>query len=294
MAIGVSVFLAKVAENTDRIHAYHLGHDGSDGQCDCIGLIIGAIRLAGISYNHLHGSNYFIRNEVSSYGKCSKASDLTPGEIVFKAFEKGQSGWALPERYWKDSDQRDYYHVGVVVSVSPLQIWHCTSRGGKGGVYIDTKLGQWKFHARCKVVDYGSDATEQKKEGNEKTMATERMVYSENGKGANMRAKKDTKSSLLDRVPEGATVTVLEDEGEWSKITYSGKNGTHTGYVMSKYLITPNDSAETGIPDVSDGQADPPQAYVRTLTPEEYDKLGEYADQLEKAAAFIRTIVGVG
>lgn len=26
---------------------YRLGHDGSDGTCDCIGLIIGAIRRAG-------------------------------------------------------------------------------------------------------------------------------------------------------------------------------------------------------------------------------------------------------
>ena len=38
-------------KNADQIAAespsYKLGHDGSDGECDCIGLIIGAIRRSG-------------------------------------------------------------------------------------------------------------------------------------------------------------------------------------------------------------------------------------------------------
>lgn len=41
--IPVKQFLACVQENAARIHAYELGQDGSNGKCDCIGLIIGAL-----------------------------------------------------------------------------------------------------------------------------------------------------------------------------------------------------------------------------------------------------------
>ncbi len=34
--ITLKQFLACVQENADRIHAYELGHDGSDGKSDCV------------------------------------------------------------------------------------------------------------------------------------------------------------------------------------------------------------------------------------------------------------------
>ncbi len=46
--IPVKQFLACVQENAERIHAYELGYDGSDGKSDCIGLIIGALALAAL------------------------------------------------------------------------------------------------------------------------------------------------------------------------------------------------------------------------------------------------------
>lgn len=288
MPISVTAFLDAVSRNRQRVSSYRHGQDGSSGACDCIGLIIGAFRLAGVSYNGMHGSNWFIRNEVTAYRRISSVNDLAPGDIIFKAYEKGASGWQLPERYWKGSDLRDYYHVGVVVSVSPLAIWHCTSRGGVGGVYVDNKLGKWSYHARAKAIDYQA-AELPPQERTEEKMVTMR-VYSDNGKGANMRAKQSTSSSLLDRIPENAEVTVLDTSGDWSRVTYAGR----TGYVMSKFLIKPDDPSETGIPDVSDGLNDPVQSYVRTLTPDEYNRLGEIADRMEKDAAFLRTIVGVG
>ena len=39
-------FLGAINKNIERItEGYKLGHDGSDGYCDCIGLIIGALRI---------------------------------------------------------------------------------------------------------------------------------------------------------------------------------------------------------------------------------------------------------
>lgn len=53
--ISKDKFLEKVQEITASKPTYKLGHDGSDGTCDCIGLIIGAIRRAGGSWTGTHG-----------------------------------------------------------------------------------------------------------------------------------------------------------------------------------------------------------------------------------------------
>ena len=47
--VHMEAWLSKVDEIAAEGPSYKLGHDGSDGTCDCIGLIIGAIRRAGAS-----------------------------------------------------------------------------------------------------------------------------------------------------------------------------------------------------------------------------------------------------
>lgn len=63
--ISTDAFLAAVQDNAARVQAYEHGHDGSDGLCDCVGLIIGALRLAGIKYSGTHGSNY-LKGDITS------------------------------------------------------------------------------------------------------------------------------------------------------------------------------------------------------------------------------------
>ena len=48
----------------------------------------------------------------------------------------------------------------------------------------------------------------------------------------NLRRKASTSSELLDRIPMGAVVSVLEEKGDWCYITYDGKRG----YVQTRYL----------------------------------------------------------
>ena len=216
------IFLEKVAEIADASPVYRLGGDGSDGACDCIGLIIGAIRRAGGSWTGIHGSNYAARYEMRELLPVMDAEELNPGDAVYKVRMPGETGYALPERYKNDPDQRDYYHVGVVTAVEPLEITHCTGPG----IVRDTKLGKWTYRGRLEKVDY--DGTSQEVG----TMVQTATVVADSGSKVKMRSKPSTSDGLYWEVPVGATVQVAENTGGWAKVRY----GDRTGYMMEEYL----------------------------------------------------------
>lgn len=220
--ISKNKFLEKVQEIATSKPTYKLGHDGSDGTCDCIGLIIGAIRRAGGSWTGIHGSNYSARYEMRELLPVMDAGELNLGDAVYKARMPGEVGYALPERYKNDPDQRDYYHVGVVTAVEPLEITHCTGPG----IVRDTKLGKWTYRGRLEKVDY--DGTSQEVG----TMVQTATVVADSGSKVKMRSKPSTSDGLYWEVPVGATVQVAENTGGWAKVRY----GDRTGYMMEEYL----------------------------------------------------------
>ena len=215
--IGVKAFLARVVEICSEGPGYQLGHSGSDGLCDCIGLIIGAIRRAGGQWHGTHGSNYAARYEVEKLEKIGNSGTLVPGEVVFKAREPGDEKYKLPAKYTKDL--RDYYHVGVVVSVTPLRIYHMTTPKPM----IDTKIGKWAWHGWLKKIA---------KEG-EIPMGMLYQAIVIDGV-LNMREEPRKDSRLVRQIPEGAMVEVhsVSEDGSWGSITYRETNG----YAMLKYL----------------------------------------------------------
>ena len=149
------------------------------------------------------------------------AGELNLGDAVYKARMPGEVGYALPERYKNDPDQRDYYHVGVVTAVEPLEITHCTGPG----IVRDTKLGRWTYRGRLEKVDYdGTEVVE--------TMVQTATVVADSGSKVKMRSKPSTSDGLYWEVPVGALVQVAEVSGEWAKVRYQGR----TGYMMVEYL----------------------------------------------------------
>lgn len=138
-------FVAAVLENVQRVTQYKLGGDGSKrGECDCIGLIIGAVRLMGKTWDGIHGSNYAARYKTANFALIPGANALAVGNIVYKARGPRESNYDLPARYSDHADQNDYYHAGVVTSINPLEITHCTST--PGGIKRDSSLGKWKYY----------------------------------------------------------------------------------------------------------------------------------------------------
>ena len=230
--VTMKSFLRGVDAIAEEKPTYRLGHDGSDGTCDCIGLIIGAIRRAGGEWNGTHGSNWAARNAMDTLHAVTDPGDLQVGQAVFKASEPGQSGYNLPDRYKGDADKRDYYHVGVVRSVSPLEIVHCTGPG----IVRDKKMGKWSYAGWLRMVSRGND------EGEATGMQTA-VVIAESGSTVNLR--KTPEGALLERVPVGSAAQVLDTLYCWARITVSGK----TGWMDMKYLRM----QDSGEPDATGG-----------------------------------------
>lgn len=222
--ISLSTFLDGIKNNARRIVAYQLGHDGSDGKCDCVGLIIGALRLCGEKYKATHGSNYFARNYTRDLRKIASSATLQPGMLVYKVHNPGESGYdsqTIGNKYKNSGDLRDYYHIGVVQSIKPLCIAHCSV----GGMHYDTRVGKWAYCGFCKVVDYTMNDDKKPIVAGEKA-----VVDTPNDGTLNVRADPRMNGRILLRIREGDSVEILETNGEWARIR------AEIGWVQTKFL----------------------------------------------------------
>lgn len=216
--MNAAEFVSLVLENKARVDRYLLGGDGAGGSCDCIGLIIGALRLGGVKWSGTHGSNYAARYEMRTLQKIGSREELMPGHVVYKAKRQGESGWSLPSRYANHQDTNDYYHVGIVTSADPFEITHCT--GVEGGIKIDTAIGNWTHYGEMKQVSYEE----------EEPMILE--AYRVTGGKLALRQGAGTEHRAILYIPDKAQVEAAPREDGWSRVRYDGK----LGYSMTKYL----------------------------------------------------------
>lgn len=243
--VGLDAFLRGLQEIKAEAPTYRLGGDGSDGTCDCIGLIIGAIRRAGGRWTGTHGSNYAARFAVVGMMRNMNAADLELGWIVFKARGPMDAGYDLPGKYRVGSasytgDVMDYYHVGVVTSIEPLNITHCTESGSVNGVTVDTRQGDWRYAGPCVLVTYAADTDSP--EGGDTSMETRRAtVISQDGNPVKLRSTPSTDKPYLAKVPVGTAVEVMQDAQGWAQVRLSSGQ---VGYMMDDFLAF-DDAEET-------------------------------------------------
>lgn len=247
--VEVNEFIINFKDILESKPRYELGRDGSDGSCDCIGAIKGALKRAGHDWTGIHGSNYSARFAMRGLNRIVSTEQLSIGEIVYKAKEPNEQGYALPKRYLKGGsmdtgDYLDYYHVGVVVNIKPLMIGHMTTPTAM----FENKLGKWGYVGQLKYIDYGVAYIGADKEVNGLGSAgvpEKNDLIIENGDiNAMMRNKSGGKLRLrrtpnkndivvYEYIPAGAELKVLKRaNAEWYKAEYKGS----VGYVMSKYV----------------------------------------------------------
>ncbi len=155
------------------------------------------------------------------------------GEVVLKARTATADGYALPSRYANDPDRRDYYHIGVVVSVAPLRIVHCTTGGGVNGMTEDTRVGQWTHRGWLNKVS---------REGEPMAETMTATVVAESGLTVNLR--KSPGGALVDRLPVGTEVVVAARQDGWSRVAY----GQLVGWMMDDYLDFGEDESDPAGP----------------------------------------------
>lgn len=214
-------FVKRVQEIAATNPTYRTGGDGSDGTCDCIGLIIGAL---GKKYD-LHSSNYFARSQMHTLDPLLDESQLHPGAVVYKSrrdisqlHERYQAGG----RYY-NGNLLDYYHVGVVTAFDPIEITHCTSTNSINGIARDDSVGAWSHFGDLLDVEL-ADAID--------PVGTTAVVVAQSGETVLMRKRPDKRAETVASVPIGAEVIVVERAAEWSQIAWNGKRG----YMMTEFL----------------------------------------------------------
>lgn len=249
MAYNVQKFVAAVLDIAAQRPTYRTGGTGKDGTCDCVGLIMGAMYALGRRKYDLHSSNFFARCQMADLRTLASELDYRYGMVVYKAREdRGDlNARYKPGGRYYTGDLMDYYHVGVITSVSPLRITHCTSGADINGIKVDSSLGQWHYGGMLLGVDYTQ--LEQTETGGDTMEVIYRAtVTASKGATVNLRISPRDHGKLLDRVPIGTEVDVWEDAQGWAHI----QTGTgRVGYMQSKYLAkiqepSEKDEDETG------------------------------------------------
>jgi hypothetical protein len=245
-------------------HWRYVWGSAEKGCVDCSGAFAYAYRQHGASI--AHGSNTIARSYVKGLMPVTAA---VPGMAAFKIREPGNPKYALPAKFRKggaayNGDLNDYYHIGLVDETGKYVL---NAQGTNAG-FTRTKIGLWGAVGYLKAVEY---PTEQKKG----VKPMQKMVVT--AKDVAVRKGDSTEAMVIKRLPKGTVVDAFDDIGGWREIMYQGIDG----WMMSKFLAPADES-------------DPAQAYVRTLTAEELQKLQQLREQMVAGTEFLKTIVGVG
>lgn len=233
-----STFLAGVRRIADSRPSYRTGGKGMDGTCDCIGLIIGAV---GKKYD-MHSTNYFARYQMRMLDSLLDESQLHEGSIVYKSKRdtaelnaRYQSGG----RYYT-GDMLDYYHVGVVTGIDPLEITHCTSTNNVNGIAYDNSIRAWSHFGDLLDVEYTEEEISME--------IYTAIVTARSGSTVRMRSRPDTDAPSVAKVPIGQTVQVLESASGWSKVDWNGQRG----YMMVEFLQKQGNNGENTMQNTED------------------------------------------
>ena len=251
----------KLIELFQKMYREHWKYEwgkAEEGCVDCSGAFVYAFRQFGISFPH--GSNAIARKY--TVGGLLPVSQAKPGMVAFKAHPPGEKGYNLPEKYKSSGDLNDYYHVGLVDDDPAFVL---NAKGTSYGFCRDKISSGWDCVAYLKNVDY-----EEEKPVN----ATVVLPSGANGSTVNLRKSASTASEILAKVPVGALVRVLDDQGTWCNIRY----GRWEGWMMSNYLeyVDQGGESEGGISEV------------------ERSRINNALRNIEEAAALISSIIGRG
>jgi hypothetical protein len=201
------------------------GSNDSKG-IDCSGAFVYAYEKHKLTI--YHGSNRIVRVHCRDVKRLNSTAQLTPGMAIFKS--RADTGNLKPEykpggKYYNPNLPEDFYHMGLVASVKPLEIINATPPAAR----VDSRLSDWSHAGYLKAVSYDAPGPDPGPEPVPQTAVT----TAPSGSTVNLRRSPSKDSVVLKRVPLGEKVSVLGDvDGTWWKVRYDNA----TGYMMREFL----------------------------------------------------------
>lgn len=187
-------------------------------ELDCINLIKKVIRKApgGVKNYTTAGTNALWR----SYDSAPKYKDLTwrresilgakAGDIAFKA------------------NGEDFHHAGIVTDVGTV-IHSSSTQGGRG--VVETPLTAAEGWTHIAVHRYIQTKESEEGNGVSDTVIFKAEVKTAGG-ALNLREEPQSTAMVMEKMPRGAIVEVLEAGDAWWRVRYKGE----TGWASSDYM----------------------------------------------------------
>lgn len=222
------------------ITGYQTGKSGQNGLCDCIGLVMGAMSNLGRGSYPMHSTNYFARYQMDTLRVLKSGETLQVGQLLYKANDDQSDlndRYKPGGRYYVDSNLKNYYHVGVITGLNPLEITHCTSDGTTSGIKRDSSTKGWTHVGELRGVSYALNIADQNKE--EPVVTGTAYVANTDGKPVRLRSAPTTNGAYntIKKVDVGTLMDVLEvgtsDGEEWATVV---DPMNVKGYMMTKFL----------------------------------------------------------
>lgn len=207
-------------------------------QRDCIWSIWNIIKAHGGKAKQV-GVNWFARHELKNLRPLLDRSQLYDGCAVLKMKQPNDVGYSLPDQYKGDADPTDYCHIGL--GTSEGQILDSTRYKNSKGEYVrngpgvsDVTIGKngWSLIADFNPLYVN---TEQQGSGEDEMQNMTRYgtVEASSGSTVNLRAQPTLRAAVLAKIPVGARVMIVADNGEWYKANW----GDMHGYMMKKFVL---------------------------------------------------------
>lgn len=189
-------------------------------EMDCINLIKKVIRTApgGVPGYTTAGTNSLW----DSYEAAAKYKDLTWRQTSIKGARAGMIAFKL-------YGLNDVGHAGIVTRDGT--VIHASSEYGKT---VETKLSEkdgWDLLAVHRYIEAAS-AAEKEEEPMSDTVLFKAEVQVSAGSSLNLREEPRAGALVLEKMPKGAVVEVLETTEEWWRVRYKGE----TGWAAEEYL----------------------------------------------------------
>lgn len=140
---------------------------------------------------------------------------------------------------------------GVLTAIPPFAAVKVTSYGNG---WCGVRYNGFEGYAATRYLRF-----EQEQQPDEEPPAVQeqhRIMWVTTASGSlNLRSEPDGRSQILVTIPQHAQVTLNENGAEWSAVTY----GSHTGYVMTKFLSSEKPAEQENAAPPSAGEETPSQ-----------------------------------